>query len=81
MVIFPTKWRANEQQGEGWTPTKYTLDVKNYESNVGLETYVLKDENMWIYVNPYVRLMRRITLKKVINCCTLPETNIAPKNG
>ena len=21
MSIFPTKWRANEQQGEGWAPT------------------------------------------------------------
>ena len=22
MTIFPTKWRANEQQGEGWAPTR-----------------------------------------------------------
>ena len=23
MTIFPTKWRANEQQGEGWAPTSF----------------------------------------------------------
>ena len=23
MTIFPTKWRANEQQGGGWAPTSY----------------------------------------------------------
>ncbi len=22
IAIFPTKWRANEQQGEGWAPTR-----------------------------------------------------------
>ena len=24
MTIFPTKWRANEQQGEGWAPANWT---------------------------------------------------------
>ncbi len=26
MTIFPTKWRANEQQGGGWAPTSYVLE-------------------------------------------------------
>ena len=31
MTIFPTKWRANEQQGGGWfAPTRYVTVISYY---------------------------------------------------
>ena len=42
MAIFPTKWRANEQQGEGWAPTSYNLRKLHW-----LSQFSGKAPNLW----------------------------------
>ena len=32
MAIFPIKWRANEQQGEGWAPTRWYFNYRNLQN-------------------------------------------------
>ena len=60
MTIFPTKWRANEQQGGGWAPTRrvqiYIYDILCIYSFA--YTYLLYTQMIYILFRTYCTIIR-----------------------